>query len=154
MINHFKMSLIVLLKKCYFPSLLKDGNVTPIHKNEDKSAPSNYPPITLLSPVGKTIERDVHKRLHPYAIEHRILIPLQSGFINATQLHTSYFTNTITFAKQSTVQRNESSILRYKQSLGQGILRYKQSLRQGLAQRPTSHIKTHRLSIKSNILFR
>ena len=36
------------IDKCYFPSPWKDGNVTPIYKNDDKSAPSNYRPITLL----------------------------------------------------------------------------------------------------------
>ena len=69
------------IDKCYFPSPWKDGNVTPIYKKDDKSAPSNYRPITLLSSFGKTMERCVHKRLYNYAIEHRILTLFQSGFI-------------------------------------------------------------------------
>ena len=69
------------IDNCYFPSPWKDGNVTPIYKKDDKSAPSNYRPITVLSSVGKTMETCVHKRLYNYAIEHRILTPLQSGFI-------------------------------------------------------------------------
>ena len=48
------------IDKCYFPSLWKGGKVTPIRKKDDKSVASNYRPITLLSPVGKTIERCVH----------------------------------------------------------------------------------------------
>ena len=78
MINHFQLSLIVPLTNA---TSLRHGNVTPIYKKDDKSAPSNYRPITLLSSVGKTMERCVHKRLYNYAIEHRILTPLQSGFI-------------------------------------------------------------------------
>ena len=90
------------IDKCYFPLPWKDDNATPIYKKDDKSAPSNYRPITLLSSVGKTMVRCVHKRLYNYAIEHRILTPLQSGFI---QLRTNYFTHIITFAKQLTMAK-------------------------------------------------
>ena len=38
----------------YFPSAWKDANLTPIYKKDDKSLPSNYRPISLLSPIGKT----------------------------------------------------------------------------------------------------
>ena len=69
------------IESCYFPSQWKDGNVTPIHKKDDKSQPSNYRPITLLSLVGKTMERCVQKRLYNYAIAHNLITPLQSGFI-------------------------------------------------------------------------
>ena len=41
------------IDKCYFPSQWKDGNVTPIHKKNEKSLPSNYWPITLLSKVKR-----------------------------------------------------------------------------------------------------
>ena len=37
------------IDKCYFPSQWKDGNVTPIHKKDEKSLPSDCRPITLLS---------------------------------------------------------------------------------------------------------
>ena len=45
------------LEQGYFPTCWKYGNVTPIHKKDDKSAPSNYRPITLLSSLGKVMER-------------------------------------------------------------------------------------------------
>ena len=67
--------------KCYFPSQWKDGNVTPIYKKDEKSLPSNYRPITLLSLVGKTMERCVQKRLYNYTIAHCLITPLESGFI-------------------------------------------------------------------------
>ena len=41
------------LDQGYFPQAWKQGNLTPIHKKDDKSIPSNYRPISLLSSVGK-----------------------------------------------------------------------------------------------------
>ena len=69
------------LEQGYFPTCWKYGNVTPIHKKDDKSAPSNYRPITLLSSLGKVMERCVHKYLYNYIIENAILTPFQSGFV-------------------------------------------------------------------------
>ena len=69
------------IDKCYFPSQWKDGNVTPINKKDEKSLPSNYRPVTLLSLVGKTIERCVQKHMYNYTIAHRLITSLQSGFI-------------------------------------------------------------------------
>ena len=57
----------------------KYGNVTPIHKKT--IAPSNYRPITLLSSLGKVMERCVHKYLYNYIIENAILTSFQSGFV-------------------------------------------------------------------------
>ena len=68
------------LEQGYFPSSWKDANVTPIHKKEDKSLPSNYRPISLLSIAGKTMERCVHKHLYNNMVTNQLLTPLQSGF--------------------------------------------------------------------------
>ena len=65
----------------YFPQAWKEGNLTPIHKKEEKSLPTNYRPISLLSSVGKTMERCIHKHLYNYLLEHQILTPFQSGFV-------------------------------------------------------------------------
>lgn len=69
------------LEYCYFPSSWKNANVSPIFKKDDRTKPSNYRPISLLSQIGKTMERCVHKQLYNYAIENNILTPFQSGFI-------------------------------------------------------------------------
>ena len=69
------------LQQGYFPSSWKDANVAPIHKKEDKSSPSNYRPISLLSTVGKTMERCVHKHLFNHISRNNLLSPFQSGFI-------------------------------------------------------------------------
>ena len=41
---------------------------------------SNYRPISLLSCVGKVMERCVFKTLNNYFIEHNVITPFQSGF--------------------------------------------------------------------------
>ena len=65
----------------YYPKLWKNANVTPIHKKDDEILPSNYRPISLLSQMGKIMERCVHKCLYNHVIRNGILSPLQSGFI-------------------------------------------------------------------------
>ena len=69
------------LQQGNFPQEWKDANVTPIHKKDEKSLPVNYRPISLLSQLGKTMERCVHKHLHNHVVSHQILTPLQSGFV-------------------------------------------------------------------------
>ena len=55
--------------------------MTPIFKKDDPSVVSNYRPISLLSAVGKVLEKVVHKHLFNYIRDHKILSDLQSGFI-------------------------------------------------------------------------
>ena len=62
------------------PLMWKEANVTPIFKKEDPSVVSNYRPISLLSAVGKVLEKIVHKYLFNYVRDHDILSALQSGF--------------------------------------------------------------------------
>ena len=94
------------LEQGYFPTCWKFGNVTPIHKKDDKSAPSNYRPITLLSSLGKALERCVHKYLYNYIIENAILTPFQSGFVRGDSttnqfLHTYHtFCNAVDSGKE------------------------------------------------------
>ena len=49
-------------------------------KKDDKSLPSNYRPISLLSSTGKAIERCIHKHLYNYVIDSGLITPLQSRF--------------------------------------------------------------------------
>ena len=58
----------------------KRSNVTPIHKKDSKSNPSNYRPISLLNYTWKIMERCVHKHLSQYLNDHSIITPFQSGF--------------------------------------------------------------------------
>ena len=43
------------------PAIRKQANITPIFKQNDPSDPANYRPISLLSSIGKVLERSVHK---------------------------------------------------------------------------------------------
>ncbi|MCG8113323.1 MAG: reverse transcriptase family protein, partial [Candidatus Thiodiazotropha taylori] len=63
------------------PKLWKQANVSPIHKKDDPSEVSNYRPISLLSTVGKVLEKIVHKHLYNFLHEHNAISTLQSGFV-------------------------------------------------------------------------
>ena len=51
------------LEQGYFSTCWKYGNVTPIYKKTDKSQPSNYRPITLLSSIGR-LWNDVYTNIY------------------------------------------------------------------------------------------
>ena len=74
----FKASLI----KGQVPALWKQANVTPIHKKNDPSDIINYRPISLLSTVGKVLEKNVRKYIFNFLMDHAVLTTLQSGFIS------------------------------------------------------------------------
>ena len=50
--------------KGVYPNSLKIAQVIPVHKKGDKSACSNYKPISLLSQFHKIFERILHQRLY------------------------------------------------------------------------------------------
>lgn len=63
------------------PDAWKKANVTPIFKKDDPSEVSNYRPISLLSTVGKVLEKIVHKYIFNFFRDHNIITTLQSGFV-------------------------------------------------------------------------
>ena len=63
------------------PKIWKQANVSPIHKKNDPSDVSNYRPISLLSTVGKVLEKIVHKHLFNFLNAHHVITTLQSGFV-------------------------------------------------------------------------
>jgi len=63
-----------------FPSKLKISKVIPLYKKSERSDPSNYRPISLLSIFSKIIEKLMHKRLYSYLTKYNILFDLQFGF--------------------------------------------------------------------------
>ena len=68
------------LMQCTVPDIWKRANVSPVHKKDDKGSVDNYRPISLLSSVGKTMEKVVHKHVHNYLLENSIITSFQSGF--------------------------------------------------------------------------
>ena len=64
-----------------FPDFWKCPNVFPLYKKGDKSVLSNYRPVSLLSGVGKLLERIVFKNIYNFLHENNLLYRLQSGFL-------------------------------------------------------------------------
>ena len=63
------------------PGIWKKANVSPIHKKDDKTLIENHRLISLLSSLGKTLEKVVHKNMHNFLLENNIITPFQSGFV-------------------------------------------------------------------------
>ena len=63
-----------------FPDACKIAKIVAIHKNGNKSNPSNYRPISILTCFSKIFEGMLYKRLVCFFDKHKILIPEQYGF--------------------------------------------------------------------------
>lgn len=83
-----------------FPSQWKLANVTAVFKKDDPSKPSNYRPISLLSCLGKLMERCVHKHMYNYLVSNRLITDFQSGFMqgDSTVNQLTYLYNDISKA--------------------------------------------------------
>ena len=68
------------LETSKFPLSWKSANVIPLHKKEDKNIVSNYRPISLLSIVGKLLEKIVFKHIYNFYRDNFVLTDFQSGF--------------------------------------------------------------------------
>ena len=66
--------------KEFFPTVWKTTHVTPIHKKGNKEQCTNYRPMSLLSCIGKTLEKCVHRHVSKYLNANQIITPSQSGF--------------------------------------------------------------------------
>ena len=68
------------IRSAYFPKIWKKGTINLILKPQKPSTDTkSYRPITLLSALGKTLERIITKRLTVY-IEEDLIPPSQAGF--------------------------------------------------------------------------
>ena len=68
------------LETSTFPSDWKNANVTPVFKKNSPSDFTNYRPISLISVIGKVMERCVYKHIYNYLLENNIISTHQSGF--------------------------------------------------------------------------
>lgn len=77
------------------PSDWKIAQITPIHKKHNRSEVNNYCPISLLSLVGKVLERLVHSALFNHVLNFDVLSINQFGFrlSSSTQEALLYLTN-------------------------------------------------------------
>lgn len=68
-------------KLCYFPSAWKEAVILPIPKpGKDPTIPSSYRPISLLSNLGKTLERLILNRIRRGGTQEATLKDQQYGF--------------------------------------------------------------------------
>ena len=71
----------ISLKEGVFPETWKKAVVTSIYKKGDKSLPSNYRPVSLLSCCGKIFERIIFKHLYNFFFANDLIYKYQSGFL-------------------------------------------------------------------------
>jgi hypothetical protein len=76
--------LTALFKVCVetstVPDEFKDAHVTPIHKDGDKTNPSNYRPIAVTSAISKIFEQTLLAQVSGHLSRYSVLAPSQYGF--------------------------------------------------------------------------
>ena len=65
-----------------FPEILKIAKMIPIFKKGDQQDCNNYRPISLLSNIGKIIEKVIHKSLFKLLNNNNCFFNYQFGFRN------------------------------------------------------------------------
>ena len=63
------------------PAAWKHARIVPIFKKGDKSLPSNYRPISVLSTVSKVLERHIHSLIFSFITENSLISDCQWGFM-------------------------------------------------------------------------
>ena len=80
------------------PAVWKEAIIIPVpKKGKDKKNPRSYRPISLLSCVGKLLERMINRRLINYLESNNVLSPTQTGY----RKHEAQRTNLPTLLKTS-----------------------------------------------------
>ena len=64
----------------YFPDEWKISKVLPLYREDIKSDPNNYRPISILPVVSKIIEKVIFKQLYEYLTHNNLLTVSQHGF--------------------------------------------------------------------------
>ena len=111
-VNIITEPLTILFNRCLnegiFPNIWKIAHVTPLHKKGPENLCNNYRPISLLSCVGKVLERCVHSCVLNYLKVNNIITPSQSGFTpgdsTVNQLTSIYHDLCISFDQGITTQ--------------------------------------------------
>ena len=68
------------LNQCKYPSDWKNANVVPVFKTNNPNNVKNYRPISLISVIGKVMERCVYKHVHNFLVDKNVITSFQSGF--------------------------------------------------------------------------
>ena len=69
------------LHQSKYPTNWKLAHVIAVFKKGDSSLPSNYRPISLISCVGKIMERVIYKHVYNYLHQNKLIYEYQSGFL-------------------------------------------------------------------------
>ena len=77
------------LDKHYFPNVLKQAKIIPLHKSGNTTDPSNYRPISILSVLSKPLEHHINKSLLSHLNKYNLIHPNQSGFREYHSCHTA-----------------------------------------------------------------
>jgi hypothetical protein len=77
-----------------FPERLKYSIIKPLYKKGDKTDPSNYRPISLMTSFSKVLEKALHNRLSEYINNNNLLIGQQFGFRKRFATEDAIFTLT------------------------------------------------------------
>ena len=72
--NNFNNSLF----SSYFPSNLKNADITPVLKKKDRENVENYRPVSILPVLSKVYERCMYDQMYAYL--NKILSKWQCGF--------------------------------------------------------------------------
>ena len=68
------------IKECILHDFWKMAIVVPVYKKGDTSDMSNYRPVSLLSLIGKVLEKIICRQVNDYIEEHSIFSPTRNGF--------------------------------------------------------------------------
>ena len=69
------------LHQSKYPTNWKLTHVIAVFKKGDSSLQSNYRPISLISCVGKIMERVIYKHVYNYLHQNKLIYEYQSGFL-------------------------------------------------------------------------
>ena len=79
----------LIIKKNKFPKAFKEAKVIPLYKSGDKSEPSNYKPISILSVLSKPVGRHINEHIMNHFHISDLLRKNQSGFRLNHSCHTA-----------------------------------------------------------------
>ena len=80
-----RKTLLEIFNRCWnkgiIPDIWKEAHIVPIFKKgKDKTRPENYRPISLLSCIGKLMERIITRRLTWFLESRNVFSPTQTGY--------------------------------------------------------------------------
>ena len=79
----------LIIEKNKFPRAFKEAKVIPLYKSGERSDPSNYRPISILSVLSKPVEKHINEHIMKHFLTNDLLHKNQSGFRPNHSCHTA-----------------------------------------------------------------